>query len=221
MQGQNYETIKTAIRYWLLGRGYPVAHASMEFAMQYHTGFRKDGVTHEFQHQISQMNFARTLDKILLYPEETLATIAMHDVVEDCPVTLDDIERMLVLEARATDEQISRILRGVELMTNQVDGVKKELTGYYVAMIEDPIASIAKGCDRMHNHQSMGGVFTIQKQATYIQETDDHILPMLKSARKKWVTQEAAYENIKHVLLTQMELVTQIIEANNLSVASS
>jgi len=214
MKTQNYETIKTAIRYWLLGRGYTVAYTSMEYAKHYHNGFRKDGVTPEFQHQISQMNFARTLDKILMHPEETYATIAMHDLVEDTSVTLVDVEHMLVNDARATDKQVARILRGVELMTNQVDGVKKELVGYYLEMIEDPIASIAKGCDRMHNHQSMGGVFSIKKQESYIQETDDHILPMLKSARKRWVEQEPAYENIKHVLLTQMELVTQIIEAS-------
>jgi len=214
MKNQDYNKIRTAIRYWMLGKNYTVAHTSMEFAMQYHTGLRKDGITPEFQHQVSQANFARTLDKVLMFPQESLATVFLHDVVEDCPVTLKDVERMLVDEARATDKQIGLILTGVEKMTNQVDGVKKPLESYYGEMSDDPISSIGKGFDRIHNHQSMGGVFTMDKQSLYIGETEQYIIPMLKRARKRWVEQEAAYQNVKHVLLTQMELVTQLVQSS-------
>ena len=68
MRTQNYEKIKTSIRYWMLGRGYTVAHAAMELGLEYHTGFRKDGVTPEFQHQVSQANYCRTLENSQLLP---------------------------------------------------------------------------------------------------------------------------------------------------------
>jgi (p)ppGpp synthase/HD superfamily hydrolase len=213
----DYEKLKTAMRYWLLGQEYYMAYKAMEMGLLHHNGSRKDG-TPEFSHQIFQASFARTLLPSIIYPEETLATIFLHDIVEDCDVEIDEINT----------EFGAWVAEGVELMTNvdfvphkrdiesqPVEGykpsdmhaVKKDPAVYYNSMIEDPIASLAKGIDRMHNHQSMTGVFSQEKKRSYIDETKTYILPMLKGARKKWPAQDAAYHNIKHVLLTQIELI--------------
>jgi len=211
----DYEKLKTAMRYWLLGQEYYMAYKAMEMGLLHHNGSRKDG-TPEFSHQIFQASFARTLLPSIIYPEETLATIFLHDIVEDCDVEIDTIN----------SEFGAWVAEGVELMTNvdfvphshikqPVDGylpehmniVKKDPAVYYMSMIEDPIASLAKGIDRMHNHQSMTGVFSNEKKRSYIDETKTYILPILKGARKKWPAQDAAYHNIKHVLLTQIELI--------------
>lgn len=217
MKTQDYSKIKTALRYWLLGKNYHIALASMEYGLKHHTGVRKDGKMPEYQHQISQANYVRTLEPSLLYPEETISTILLHDIVEDCPVTLSNV-RVMLESACATQKSIDMILSSVEKMTNRYvshpDQPKKPSKLYYESMIECPIASIAKGCDRIHNHQTMPGVFTYEKQQTYINETQEFILPMIKSARKKWTKQEAAYQNIKHVLLTQIELIQTIIQDN-------
>jgi (p)ppGpp synthase/HD superfamily hydrolase len=194
--------IRIAIRHWQLGRNYFTAVRAMNFAQSKHIGLRKDNITPEFQHQVSQANFARTLIDAYLFPEETLATIWLHDVVEDCGVSISEIENMFG----------SRVAYSVELMTNQVSGVKKPLDKYYSAMINDPIASLAKGIDRMHNHQSMNGVFSIEKQKSYIEESETYIFPMLKSARKTFPEQESAYQNIRHILQIQIELVKAMIE---------
>ena len=73
-------------------------------------------------------------------------------------------------------------------------------------MAYNPLASIAKGVDRMHNFQSMSGVFDLDKQQRYMEETEQYIIPMLKEARKNFPEQEPVYQNIKHVLRTQIEL---------------
>ena len=169
----------------------------MEFGLRYHTGVRKDGVMPEFQHQVSQASFARTLEPHLLFPDETLATIFLHDVVEDCDVDISTIFA----------EFGDQVGTSVELMTNQVRGVRKPIDSYYSEMQYDMIASIAKGCDRIHNHQTMIGVFTPEKIDSYMIETNGHVIPMLKLARKRFTRQEGAYLNIKHVLMTQMELL--------------
>jgi len=197
MKTQNYTKLKTAIRYWMLGREYHIALKAMEFGLKYHTGLRKDGVMPEFQHQVSQASFARTLEPHLLFPDETLATIFLHDVVEDC-----DVDSSTIFA-----EFGKKVGTSVELMTNQVRGVRKPIDSYYSEMQFDVIASVAKGCDRIHNHQTMVGVFTPEKIDSYMIETNDHVIPMLKLARKRFTRQEGAYLNIKHVLMTQMELL--------------
>lgn len=202
---QDFEKIRAAIRYWQLGRKFYVALKAMDFAQNHHTGLRKDKITPEFQHQVSQANFARTLIDQFMYPEETLSTIWLHDVVEDCGISLKEIRNKFG----------DRITEAVDLMTNSVEGIDRPTESYYVNQASNPIASLSKGIDRMHNHQSMSGVFTKQKQLSYILETEQYILPMLKLARKNFPEQESAYQNIKHILQIQIELVKVSLDAEN------
>ncbi len=200
---QNFEKTKIAIRYWLLGNKFFNAAKAMSFAESKHIGLRKDGITPEFQHQVSQANFARTLINSFQFPEETLITIWLHDVCEDYNVSINEIDKMFG----------SVVAHSVELMTNNVNGVKKDTAHYYNAMQFDPIASLCKGVDRMHNHQTMHGVFNFAKQLSYIDETKTYIIPMLKNARRNFPRQESAYENIKHSLQIQIELIENMLSS--------
>jgi len=77
MNFQDFDKLKTSLRYWLMGRDYTQAIKAMEFAMSYHTGKRKNGDP-EFIHQLSQVQYARTLEKQLIDPEGTFITLR-HD----------------------------------------------------------------------------------------------------------------------------------------------
>ena len=195
----DYDKLKLSMRYWLIGKEYWTALKAFEFGLTQHTGTRKDGVTPEFAHQIFQMQYARTLVSSFMYPEETLAVIALHDTVEDC----EGVNSEYIWE-----EYGDEIGSAVDLMTNRYpNGQKKLPAEYYESMAIDPLASIAKGVDRMHNQQSMQSVFSREKQLSYIEETRDFILPMMVEARKRFPQQEPVYHNVKIVLLTQMEFV--------------
>lgn len=191
----SFETLRMTTRYWLLGRGYKTAHKALEFAAKYHDGVRKDG-SPEFSHQMWQASYARTLADMLIYPEETIATTFLHDVLEDYPVRPQEI----------TDIFGSRIGDATLRMSKIVGGHKLPNDMYFEKLAECPIASVAKGIDRLHNHKTMVGAFDAKKQAEYIDETRTTILPMLKAARRTFSEQEPVYENIKLMLLQQMDL---------------
>lgn len=194
---KNYDKLKLSLRYWLLGRDYHSAVEALEFAAEYHTGVRKDGLTPEFEHQIRIAHFIRTLEPSLLNPEDTIASALLHDVVEDHPVPLDAIYR-----------KFGKVVgTAVDMLTKNKG---KDDIEYYKQMETNAIASIVKGADRMHNVQSMQGVFTSDKQLNYVAEVNHFILPMLRNARRNFPTQEAAYENIKHVLRSQVEFVVAL-----------
>ena len=196
MTTTNFSKLKLATRYWLYGRKYHLAVTAMEFAHKYHSGLRKDKTTPEFHHQLSIASYIRTLPD-LEFPEETLAVAFLHDVVEDYDISLAEIERRF-------NKNISY---SVGLLSKKINGYEIKTEEYYFGMIGDPIASIVKGSDRIHNFQTMSGVFGDSKQKKYIKECVDYILPMLKKARRKFPQQEPAYENIKHVLLSQIGLI--------------
>ncbi len=200
-----------ALRYWLQGaaeaeagrpggRDWFLAMQAMEFAAQYHVGFRKDGVTPEFHHQIGIANYIRTLHHWLMHPVETICVAFLHDVPEDKGVSIEEIRRLfgdLVADA-------------VWRMTKEFRGVRRDDVLLFQEMARCPIASVVKGADRINNLQSMVGVFSPAKQISYVGEARELFLPMLKTARTNFRRQNGAYENIKLVMQSQMALITAI-----------
>ncbi len=199
-----HKKLYSSLRYWLLGKEYHNASRALNFAAKWHNKVRKDGKTPEFDHQLRICHYIRTLPK-LLYPEETITTGLLHDVVEDYDVTINQIADLFADRAFAM-----RVSHSTWLVTKKKDGEGKSAQFYYGEMSSDPIASIVKGADRGHNFQTMVEVFTLEKQREYIAEAEAYILPMLKRARRLFPEQEPAYENIKHVLVSQIELIRHI-----------
>ena len=204
--GYDYDELRQTMRHWLLGREYYLALEAMEFGLAHHTGTRKDGVTPEFFHQLFQAQMARSLTAYMIHPEETLATIFLHDVVEDC-----DVEQKTIFNRFG-----SLVDEAVRLMTNvEETGVKKDKAHYYPAMIPNAIASLVKGLDRCHNIVSMAGVFTVEKQESYIQETEDHVIPMLRAARKTHARQAEAYQMAMLFLRSNMHTIVKTREGSS------
>lgn len=194
----SFEKLVTSLRHWMLGRGYHRALKAMEYASQFHTGTRKDG-TPEFSHQIWQAHYIRTIEATLIDPELCLVIEFLHDTIEDHPVTLGEVANRFGQDASEGVNCMSKVIF--------VTGFKKPAEVYFGELSQNPHASICKGVDRIHNHQSMIGAFSDTKQISYMDETTGDILPMLKRARSLFPEQGAAYENIKHFLMCQMELL--------------
>lgn len=200
-----FEKIRLALRYYLQGAAdhdcrYFVTLHAFDFSMGYHIGKRKDGVTPEFMHQLETTQFIRTLRSSLLFPAETIAVMLLHDTAEDYDVPF----------AQIREKFGAGIEHGVQRMTKLHLGRKKSPQQYFEEMLDCPRATLCKGADRIHNQQSMIGVFTREKQLSYIEETRAWILPMLKKARRLYPEQENAYENIKRVLMAQIEMLEAI-----------
>lgn len=204
-----FDKRKLVIRQQLIGAQMFDALVAMEFADKYHTGTRKDGVSPEFDHQVCIALYAMTLPYIR-YKEEVMATIWLHDVREDYHVPHQDILNLFTDRDKA-----HRIGNAVDAMTKEVNGVRRDEQALFDTMANDPIASIAKGCDRIHNIQSMVSVFTPEKQRKYIDEVQRLFFPMLKKARRLFPYQVTAYENIKFVLNSQIELISAALGEEN------
>lgn len=201
----SYEKTKIAITYRMLGAEWFIALKAMEFAKKYHNGKRKDG-NPEFSHQIWIANYAITLpimDKNLF--DFILAIIFLHDTCEDYAVLFEQIEQMF-----------GKVVRdGVEALTKVINGVKLDTKDYYDNISQNPLAALAKGCDRLHNLSSMVTAFTIEKQKAYIKETKEYVLPMLKRARKENPVFELAFENIKQSINSRITLIEAIHDAKS------
>ncbi len=189
-----------ALRYWFLGNNFHTGLKALEFGASQHKGLRKDGITPEFEHQLGIALFIKTLLKDLSFPEETLAASLLHDTPEDKDVGFDEINVKFG----------HTINKAVQCLTKKHRGEKTLLESYYKELSKNEIGSVVKGADRINNIQTMVGVFTLEKQKQYLDETENLILPMLKEARRTFTRQESVYENIKFILNSQIKLIKAI-----------
>lgn len=193
---------RIALRYWLSGAQYYLALEAFEFAAAYHRGSRKDGRTPEFAHQVSIAAHVRTLVPHLRFPEETVCAALLHDVREDY-----DVPDAAILERFGP-----RVAAATDALTKEFMGVRRDPATVFAAIAADPCASVVKPADRVNNQLTALGVFSAEKIASYVAETRQWFLPMMRDARRLHPSQEAAYENLKLVLEAQVESLSAVAE---------
>lgn len=210
-----FEKLFISLRYYLISaskfeKSYVPALNMLEFAKDVHVGTRKDGSTPEFQHQLEIAHFIRTLSKDLRNPALIIGLCLGHDILEDY-----SNKGPFVTYEQVADISGREMADEIMIISKEYKGKKLGLDEYFANLAKTPHGSIAKGGDRIHNQGSMSLVFSHQKQQSYIEETEQYILPMLKTARRTFFDQEAAYENIKFVLKSQMTFVKAHIGTSN------
>ncbi len=197
-----YLKLENTLKGYLKGKNFDKALLALSFAKGYHQGFRKDGMTPEFQHQIEIALYITTFKEIK-YEEETLCATLLHDVREDY-----DIDDSVIREKFG-----DLVADAVEKLTKKFKGVNKPYDFYFKELALDPIASLVKGADRIHNISSMNGVFSIEKQEQYVYEVRKYFMPMLKAARNNFPSQLMSYFNMSTFLNNMTAILDNVIKA--------
>lgn len=181
---------------------------ALNFGESHHPGFRKDKITPSYMHQVEMALYALTMLPHVMFPVRLIVAILLHDTPEDnVTVSHEDIKAKFGADS-AED---------IELLTKEYRGKKKNMDSYFQEMIYNAVSSVAKGIDRINNLSTMAGVFKLEKQIEYCDETESHFFKMLKGARKNFPEQDLVYENIKFVLTAQIRVFRG---ANNQGIAA-
>ena len=101
--------------------------------------------------------------------DETLAAILLHDVCEDCGVLPEELP---------FPENVQNM---VDLLTRRPD---LSLDDYYDRIKHNEAASIIKLLDRCNNVSMMVAVFSDEKLAEYIIETEKYVLPLANYTKR-------------------------------------
>lgn len=190
---ERYGKLRVALYYYLLGRGYTTAMKAFNYAARWHQGLRKDNMTPEFQHQVEIALYLSTL-KGVINEERVLSIALLHDLLED---KMDVTQEVLEKEFGGSIAQDCEYLNKKEKSSDM----------YFRWISAGKDISLVKGADRVHNMNSMKGVFSPAKQKEYTAEVETYFLPMLKRARKAHPEQLQAYTNIEYMLRSQINLL--------------
>ena len=188
--------IKTLVFIWL---GQTLK--ALTFSREKHQGqLRKSGepyIVHPLTMACDAMSMGIKDDNII-------ATILLHDVCEDCGVSLQKLPVNDVVR------------RGVQLMTFTVlDGETKEIakTRYYNMLIQSKEAVITKLIDRCHNVSSMAGTFSIEKLKSYIDETRTYVLPLLRQAKDHFPEESDRLFTLKYHITSVVDAIDLTMQA--------
>lgn len=174
---------------------------ALTFSREKHQGqLRKSGepyIVHPLTMACDAMSMGIKDDNII-------ATILLHDVCEDCGVSLQELPVNDVVR------------RGVQLMTFTVlDGETKEVakTRYYNMLIQSKEAVITKLIDRCHNVSSMAGTFSIEKLKSYIDETRTYVLPLLRQAKDHFPEESDRLFTLKYHITSVVDAIDLTMQA--------
>lgn len=167
----NHEKMFTYIKGFASGAGMRETQKALTFARVKHEGQLRKGGQPYIVHPLTMACNAVSMG---IKDDTVVATVLLHDVCEDCGVSVAELP---------VNETVKR---GVELMTFRVmEGETKEIAKnrYYNMLLQSREATLTKLIDRCHNVSSMAGTFSVAKLKSYIEETRQYVLPLLKKAK--------------------------------------
>src|SRR4030043_1002556 len=176
----------------------PLIKEAYEFAAKAHQGqVRKTGEPY-LEHP---MKVAMILAELHL-DAETLAAALLHDVPEDCGVSLDEIGAKFGLQVvklvdgvTKLNKLASRARAGEARSKAQAENLRKML----LATAEDLRVVLIKLADRLHNMRTLG-VLPAEKRRAIAQETLEIYAPLahrLGMREAKWQLEDLAFRYLK------------------------
>jgi len=170
---------------------------ALRIMLKYHEGaVRKSNSGEEVPYVIHPLMMACHAFALGIDSDELVATVLLHDVVEDCDVTADELD--VNEEIKTTVAILSHV---------KIEGQSKEESNiaYYEGIRTNKIASIVKLLDRCNNVSTMAPGFKPTKMVEYIEETEQFVLPLLENVKHEYDEYYDAAFLLKYQFLSVME----------------
>lgn len=153
---------------------------ALPYALEKHEGQFRKGRDHVpyINHPLQMACHALALG---LTEDDLIAAILLHDVCEDCR---DEAGERISPEDLPVGEVVQEAVRLVTKPENRKDGWSEQ--DYYLAISENRLAVLVKILDRCNNISMMATGFTKDRMASYIDETEEYVFPLLDKMKKEF-----------------------------------
>ncbi|MBQ7369053.1 MAG: bifunctional (p)ppGpp synthetase/guanosine-3',5'-bis(diphosphate) 3'-pyrophosphohydrolase [Clostridia bacterium] len=146
-------------------------YKAFEFAQTAHAGQKRASGEPYFIHPCAVANILIDLG----LDEATVAAALLHDVIEDTPVTAEEIETAFGKEVLALVDGVTKLEKIV--FKSQEDADAENFRKIFVAMAKDVRVIIIKLADRLHNMRSLN-FLSHERQQRMASETLDIYAPL-------------------------------------------
>ncbi len=167
---------------------------AVDFAVKAHEGQkRKKSTVPYIYHPLNLACHALAMD---IREDEIVAACLLHDVIEDCSKTVEDLP---------VNDETKELVKLLTCERTTDENRKKILESYYGAIVKNPKAALVKCLDRCNNLTSMSWGLSRERIYRMITETEEYYPKLLKAIK---ATPE--YNNAAWLLQYQIESMLYI-----------
>ena len=167
---------------------------AVDFAVEAHEGQRRKRSAIPYIYH--PLNLACHALSMNIIEDEIIAACMLHDVVEDCDKTYDE------LPVNDETREIVRLLTCEDTNESNRDRI---IAAYYSEIVKNPKASLIKCLDRCNNLTTMSWGLSREKIYRMIKETDQYYPALIKTIKAV-----PEYNNAAWLLQYQMESMLDI-----------
>lgn len=135
-----------------------------------------------------------------------LAAILLHDVVEDTGVTKEDLP---------FSDEVKNIVGLVSFSVPEGMTKREAKIQYYKMISNNPEACIVKIIDRCNNVSTMAASFTKAKIVSYIEETEEFVLPLTDVLKNNYPEYSDISFLVKYQIISVLETIKHLLLLDN------
>lgn len=173
------EQLRKRIADFAAANGLRQTTAALSCAIRLHSGQYRKGIG-EVPYVVHPMDVACHAMALGIREDAVLAAALLHDVCEDCGVSAAS------LPVEETVRKSIKLLTFTQVADESWDDAKDR---YYAGIYTSREAMLVKLLDRCNNVSGMASGFTPRRMGEYVQETREHVLPLiplLLEAEPQW-----------------------------------
>ena len=189
------------VRGYLPGDRAGMIERALDFAAAAHEGQKRKSGEDYIEHPISVAEYLADLN----LDAPTIAAALLHDVIEDCNVTTDDLRKEFGEDVAKLADGVTKLARmdtitgDAEPLVARTDSEAESLRKMLVAMANDIRVILIKLADRMHNMRTLEAL-PPDRRVAIAQETLDIYAPLahrLGMGEVKWQLEDLAFRYIQ------------------------
>jgi len=176
---------------------------AFDFAYQLHQGqYRKSGEPY-ICHPVAVAGLLRDLGG----SSAMIAAGFLHDVVEDTPITPEEIEQRFGEEVRRLVEGVTKLSKFSETFSSKTERQAENFRRMFLAMAQDIRVIVVKLADRLHNMRTLEHL-PDEKRRRIALETREIFAPLanrLGIGRFKWELEDLAFKYLEPEAYRQVQ----------------
>lgn len=197
------ENMLRRVRMYSQARKMVETQKAIRIMLKYHEGtYRKSIIGEKVPYVIHPLMMACHAFALNIGSDELVATVLLHDVVEDCDVTVDELD---------INDNIKQAVELLSYKKSDDISIEESKQLYYEKIGDNKIASIVKLLDRCNNVSNMAAAFKSSKMVEYITETETYVFPLIDKVKHEYDEYYDASFLLKYQLLSVMETLKRTL----------
>ena len=195
----NWEHMKTYVKTTASALGMHNAYRAVDYAVEAHEGQKRK--KSEIPYIYHPLNMACHALSLGIREDEIIAAILLHDVVEDCGKTIDELP---------VSDETKELVRLMTKDKSQGSHNPETLDKYYGELATNPKAALIKCIDRCNNITTMSWGLSRDGIYRYIEETEKYY-PKLISVVKETPEYTSASWLLKYHIESMLDIYKRLM----------